>query len=136
MFLCSATSFFIDNLRQQLNQHYFELPVLEIENLLLPEVLHNTLYSFKENDEIVIPELIHEEYKMTPIAVFVNKKIPNNLKQIFTQPKGKQTSKLYNKATFAQAAIVHIKEWKDLSSDAQELTKKIFEFIKKNNFTQ
>lgn len=125
-----------DNLRQQLNQHYFELPVLEIENLLLPEVLHNTLYSFKENDEIVIPELIHEEYKMTPIAVFVNKKIPNNLKQIFTQPKGKQTSKLYNKATFAQAAIVHIKEWKDLSSDAQELTKKIFEFIKKNNFTQ
>ena len=125
-----------NNLRLQLNQNYFELPVLEIENLLAPKVLSNTLYSFRENDEISIPELIYEEYKMTPLALFVKKKIPQNLKRIFTRGKGKQTPKLYNKANFAQAALSHINEWTDLSFDAQELTKNVFEFIKKNNFIQ
>ncbi|MDB5032193.1 AAA family ATPase [Mucilaginibacter sp.] len=121
-------------LKKQLKAGYYQLDTLEIENLLSPEILKLTLQDFRiGNEPLVIADFKTIDYELRPIAEFIQEILPKGLKKIFTKPKGKAISKLYNKADFARAATAHMHSWADLSPKAQQLTKKVYEFILTHN---
>jgi hypothetical protein len=120
-------------LKQQLVENYYDLPVLEMENLLTSVVLQATLKSFRADDEMTILPFVDNDYKMVPLGVFVKKHVPKGLKKIFTSKAGSQPPRLYNKLNFAQKALEYITKWSDMSSEAQELTRRMLKFVEKNN---
>lgn len=124
-----------DHLKKQLQDNYYQLDVLEIENLLTPEVLKETLTDFKTNnaDNIVFKPFSHDDYKNIPLGVFVKTHATSGLKKIFTPGSNKITPRLYNKVNFAQKAIGHITSWEYVSPEAQQLTKLIYKFIESNH---
>ena len=122
-------------LKHQLKNNYYQLDVLEIENLLSPQVLIKTLDSYKlrEDNTLFIPNFKIEDYENLPLGKFVNELIPKGLKKIFSSGTNHTTPKLYNKIDFAHKALMHINNWDELTPKAQKLTKAIYKFIKKNN---
>lgn len=124
-----------DHLRHQLQENYYELPVLEIENLLSPTILEKTLQTFSIADQTILFQVNHGDYKMKPLGRVIEKHVKSGLKKIFSPGNKNQTPRLYNKLNFAQAATATLTNWIDLSIEAQALTRSIYNFIKKNNFS-
>jgi len=124
-----------DRLRQELNEHYYMLDVLEIENLLSPHVLKRCLEDFRNDDncDLEIPLINREDYQLVPLGIVVKKYIPLGLKKIFSLTGKSKIPRLYNKVNFAQNAINYINKWEDLSLEAQCLTRKLYSFILNNN---
>lgn len=121
-------------LKKQLKAGYYQLDTLEIENLLAPASFRSTLQDFRIGKEpLIIPEFNSAAYEQRPIGEFVLELLPKGLKKIFTTPKGKAIPRLYNKADFARTATAHIRQWTDLSPNAQKLTREVYKFILSHN---
>ncbi len=120
-----------EKLQEVLDDNYYPLECLEIENLLSPSILKKTLEKYRKkgsNDEI--QDFEYDDYKNKPISEFILSKINKyNLKKLVSE----KSKKIYDKRFFAKEATVSMEKWNDLSEEAQTLTKKIYEFIKKNN---
>ncbi|MFC0513091.1 AAA family ATPase [Mucilaginibacter angelicae] len=115
----------------QLGDNYHKLPVLEIENLLSPEVLKATLTAYKKvaSAELGFGEVPVETFPTQSIGEIVKAMISKGeIKKIFTDD-----GKLYNKAEFARTATSYMHHWNDLSTGAQKLTEGVYAFIKKHN---
>jgi len=129
-------------LKEKLGENYYSLECNEVENLLLPEILKSTVLDFKYkkvkeiNDDIFeVGE--YDKYQSEPIGEYIYNvfiKDKEFIKEsILSTPSKKSTRKIIDKKTFSINAIKNIKIWDDLSNEAQNLTKLIYEFIKKNN---
>ena len=113
---------------------FYCLKAKEIENLLSEQVLLATVKKMINNkDALTIKneDFKYENYKNEPLGEFIDNeilKLSGDKSKFFTE--GKTIAK---KRNFCDAAIINIKEWEDLSIEAQDLTKKVYNFIKKNN---
>jgi AAA15 family ATPase/GTPase len=121
-----------------LGNKYYCLKCLEIENLLTPEILKATLeeYAKVPNKNLKFEVFKQEDYFDMDMGEFIYSSIISNksqFKQIALVPNRGKTRKIINKYNFAKNAIENIKDWRDLSKEAQDLTKAVYQFIKENN---
>ena len=119
------------NLEERLGKERFHrLECREIENLLTPDVLLGILES--KGEEVSELSFKQEDYKIGYLGDFLESTVPNH-KRKYRDSSGT----IYDKKGFCARAIEVMKnkniEFTDLSIEAQELTTKIYEFIKISN---
>ncbi|KAA5547514.1 AAA family ATPase [Adhaeribacter rhizoryzae] len=123
-------------LKRQLRENYFKLEVLEIENLLSPEVLKKTLteYRLKGVEKVVFNDFKYEDYKMQPIGEFISRiSGEKQIKQIVSVGSKSEIKKIYNKLDFAHNAVKNLNNWDELTEESKNMTRIIYNFIYKNN---
>ncbi len=120
-----------EKLKAKLDDRFCCLTVREIENLLTPEVLKKIIYEY-EKSEITIDVFNQNDYREQPLG--------NYIESVLLKGAPKRTGRyatssgtISQKIDFCDKAITHIKTFSDLSEEAKILTKKIYEFILKNN---
>ncbi|HIJ72761.1 MAG TPA: ATP-binding protein [Candidatus Hydrogenedentes bacterium] len=113
--------------QEEMKKRYYVLPYREIENLLSPELLMDTIKSYKacKDFEGKLPE--HKDYADIPLGGFIDKDL--NPGRVF----GDGSGAIKDKPAFAQKALAHMRDWKQLSEEAQELATRVYEFIKEHN---
>lgn len=121
-------------LKDKLGEHYHCLEGREIENLVSPDVLMKVLQAYGE-DLHEAPD--HEKYRGkflgTYLETFLAGKGGAKRRGKYTASEVASGATVSDKTTFCQYAIEASKTWSDLSSQAQELTKKIYAFIQSQN---
>lgn len=120
----------LQDLKRVLKERYYRLKAREIENLLTKEVILETVKGLETQSN-------RENINYKPSIIYDDKENIGNF--ILTNIKGVKQKSNYNKGTitkkvdFAQEAINHLNVFNNLSSEAQKLTKLLYEFISKNN---
>jgi predicted ATP-dependent endonuclease of OLD family len=119
-----------DDLKKHLKERYYCLKAREIENLLTDDVVIKTIKSFnkKVNENLDYKEISHTKYELLPLGQFIDKNIKGLTKK-FSGDSGTIKDKL----DFAKKAVFQMETFDDLSKEAKLLTKKIYDFIQKNN---
>lgn len=123
-------------LYHQLGETYQMLPVREIENLLTPVVLQQTLsgYQHKSSAKLEFKEVDKTFYESEPLSSIVElMTTQGEIQKIFASPKGTGKGRLYDKAAFAGKAVAHLKKYDNLSEHAKTLAEKIYQFIKSHH---
>ncbi len=123
-----------EKLEKVLGDRYYCLKAREIENLLATGVLKNVVLSYEKDDntEFEFKEKFdYENYKYEKIGEFIEKNITNS-KRTGGYAADSGTIK-GSKFEFSKRAVENIKKISDLSKEAKELTKKLYEFIEKQN---
>jgi predicted ATP-dependent endonuclease of OLD family len=124
------------NLTKQLNENYYCLEGMEIENLLSPKILSATLMNckLKAPGDVIFNTVKQEDYLLVPFVQAVQMFTHlQKLRKIFSNSTSTTTGKLLNKANFARLAVSHMSSWNDLSEQAKHLTEKIYKFIQSHN---
>ena len=117
-------------LKEVLGDNFYELSVLEIENLISQNILKAVLIQQNPKKE----ELI--EQKFAKEKNFTDKKLGKYLDELF---KGElcqyadDSGTIKNKLEFCKIVISITDDYDDLSSEAKELIEKIYNFITRNN---
>lgn len=106
------------------------LNVREIENLLKPIVITESLHKVYKTRKFDSTLLVLEEYRSEYLASYLKEKI-SSLPKSFVGKSGTICSS--KKRQFAEAAAEVITSWEMLSSEAQELTEQVFQFIMRHN---
>jgi hypothetical protein len=110
---------------------YRILDVREIENLLSPEVIAETLHKlYKKKFDASFLKV--EEYQQKYLGSYLRSKfssIPDN----FAPTDGSGTIGTAKKRLFAEKAAESITSWQSLTPEAQKLTEQIFKFIIDHN---
>ena len=117
-------------LTEKLKGRFYLLPVREIENMLTPEALSAVLKAYGEVDSNLYTPT-QDEYATELLGKFVEEKI------IKTRAEKKRKASyagdsgtLNRKGDFCERAIAAMNGFDSLSLKAQELTKKVYDFIK------
>lgn len=118
------------HLKKVLNDNFYELPVVEVENLITQEILKEVLISQNKGKEDVIRQKLNKERK------FQNKKLGRFIDECFGDELRKYSADsgtINNKLEFCKKVIEKTTEYEQLSPEAKELTEKIYDFIERNN---
>lgn len=111
----------------------------EIENLVSPAILLEVVKSYEKiNDgdslDNINIEFEYDEYKNSPLGEFIESNIIINIEDKKRKGDYKADSgTINNKDSFLKKSIKYTQNWNDLSPEAQEITEKIYKFIKDNN---
>lgn len=119
-----------EKLGKVLKDRFYRLECKEIENLLSPSVLLKTVGQFRgvRVKEGYIPK--QDSYRNRYLGKFIDEKIlEDGSKKTFAAESGTLRKKL----DFAKKAITNINSLEDLSEEALNLTKRIYNFIKEHN---
>lgn len=117
-------------LKEILGDNFFELPVLEIENLITQETLKTVL--IKQNPDK--SEIINQ--KLSKKKDFRNQKLGNYIDKLFgkaIREYAGESGTIKNKLDFCSAVIEETNNYDNLSEEAKQLTEKLYNFIKINN---
>jgi len=120
----------LNRLKDVLDDRFYLLEAREIENLVNPDILKKALMQLdkkgKVSDWTVFDNVNHKAYQKEKIGNFIDNTIgiPR-----FADKSGT----IKQKTDFAIAATEAMTLFDDLSQEAQELSKKIYAFIKENN---
>lgn len=106
------------------------LPCREVENLLPPSVLVEVLKDYGE-DESKLPTFPHSSYKAKPLGAFIEQALGGN--KVRKGRYAAESGTITDKVVFCRHAVQAMKKWDELPAEAQELTAKIYEFIKTCN---
>ncbi|HEY1060085.1 MAG TPA: AAA family ATPase [Daejeonella sp.] len=123
-------------LASQLSKNYIPLPVREIENLLTPSILLNTLNHYRKRTAKALTSfgLDQSQYAFIPFGNVLQPLIDDGtLKKITMIVSKKATPILLNKAEFALKATSFMNNWDDMSDDAKSLIEKVYLFIHDHN---
>lgn len=118
------------HLKEVLNDNFYELPVVEVENLITQEILKEVLISQNKDKEAIISQKLNKERK------FQNKKLGRFIDECFGDELRKYSAEsgtINNKLEFCKKVIEKTTEYEQLSPEAKELTEKIYNFIEQNN---
>ncbi len=118
------------HLKKVLNDNFYELPVVEVENLITQEILKEVLIIQNKGKEDVIRQKLNKERK------FQNKKLGRFIDECFGDELRKYSAEsgtINDKLEFCKKVIEKTTEYEKLSPEAKELTEKVYNFIKKNN---
>ena len=126
----------LKKLKEQLGDHFYKLPVREVENLLTRDVLLKIVKKREKDDNVYFKPDINCETKK-----YIEGYIGKILDECVQVPEGvgkhkytySESKSLYDKVDFCNIAIECLKTFEDLSDNAKELTELVFEFIEKNN---
>ena len=124
-------------LKECLNDRFCELPCREIENLLSKDVLLKVIKQY-EKCEPSIRKFKEEDYKYEYLGSFIDgilveRKRPSSYCKRTKEGEVEGSGTIKDKPTFCEKALNSIETWDDLSDDAQEVTERIYKFIKKQN---
>jgi predicted ATP-dependent endonuclease of OLD family len=119
-----------EKLAAKLDNRYYLLGCREVENLLSPAILETVVRSY-EGTEAPFNSVTHDDYKDEPLGNFIEHKLltAKQRKGSYATESGSVTDKL----TFCERAINVLTDFKQLSDEAQNLTRRIYEFIKQEN---
>jgi predicted ATP-dependent endonuclease of OLD family len=118
--------------QQHAGFEYIVIPTREIENLLTPETIVGALKKLypKQTEYFDADQLKQGQYKTIYLAKHLQGKF-SELPDSFVGSSGTISSA--KKRLFAEAAAEVITSWEMLSSEAQELTERVFKFIMGHN---
>ncbi len=114
-------------LQRNLGNRFLLIQNKEIENLLSKEVIQKILEDYGEDN---IPDFSEVDYRDKNLGKFIDDILGTEKKRNASYCMG---NSINDKNGFCKRAISNINEWDDLSVDAQDLTKKIYEFILDHN---
>ena len=119
------------HLKEVLNDNFYELPVVEVENLITPETLKNVLKNQNDGQKELIDEKITEEtdFRNVGLGEFIGNIFGEQWKSKYTEKSGT----IKNKLSFCSNVIQVTTDYDRLSQEAKELTEKIYNFIEQNN---
>ncbi|WP_422356376.1 AAA family ATPase [Roseivirga pacifica] len=148
-FICSKSFVIVDSdekknirrkneLKNKLGLNFLELPVIEIENLLSPEVIKKTITSFPSFKKIKatdLPNFETVEYKSTRLGSFIDQHVT---KAIWSRGMKKfsknqtDNSTINDKVHFCLNAKEFITQ-EPLTKEAKTVARKLLNFIKESN---
>ncbi len=117
------------------------LQVREIENLLTPEIIRESIFSrekdYRKSDHIKkedIPNFEQEEYQDKYLGEFIDEKLGSiNEGKVCKYKKTSGSGTVYDKLKFSNLTTKNINSLDDMSEEAKKLTEKIYDFIKNKN---
>lgn len=115
-------------LENVLKERFYVFDCKEIENQLSPGVLIRVLKSYGE-DETCLPVINQGDYKDRNLGQHIEDILGEQKKRKGSYIDGNTIS---DKVGFCRRAVSNIETWDDLSSEAQQLTEKLFDFIRVN----
>ena len=119
-----------ERLKKVLGENFYELPVLEIENIITQETLKNVLMKQNPNKEKMICQKFSKEKN------FAKKKLGKYIDDLFVGEIKKyagESGTIKNKVEFCKTVIGEITDYDMLSDFAKDLTQKVYAFIENNN---
>lgn len=118
------------HLKEVLNDNFYELPVVEVENLITQEILKEVLISQNKDKEDIIIQKLNKEtsFRDQKLGSFIDELFHDELRKYSAE-----SGTISNKLEFCKKVIEKTTEYEQLSSKAKELTEKVYDFIKKNN---
>lgn len=119
-----------DYLKKVLVDNFYELPVMEIENLITQETLKKILISQNRDKEGIICQKLNKDRK------FQHQKLGKFIDGVFNGELRKYASAsgtINNKLEFCKKAIEVTTDYDQLSFEAKALTEKIYNFIEQNS---
>lgn len=120
-----AKSLRIAALKDELGNRFYCLECREIENLLTKEIRFETVKKLEKQDtELELNSAKGVLINKTPIGTWIHTKI-DGIKRSYKADSGT----VKDKVSFAKAAVGSLSSFDDLSPEAQELTKKVYDFI-------
>jgi predicted ATP-dependent endonuclease of OLD family len=120
----------LQDLKRVLGKRYYRLKAREIENLLTKEIILETVKGLET--EINRKNINYKSSVIYDDKVNIGNFILDNIKGI-RQKSNYKKGKIVKKVDFAHEATKHLKVFKDLSIEAQKLTKLLYDFISNNN---
>ncbi|WP_312314969.1 ATP-dependent nuclease [Empedobacter brevis] len=121
----------LKDLNNALGNRYYRLKAREIENLLTDKIILETVKNLEI--EINRDNIKYKSNYSYSDDLKIGDFILNNIDGIRQKSNYKKGGTINNKVPFAQSAIQQLKSFNDLGKEAQDLTKKIYNFIKENN---
>lgn len=118
-------------LTTKLEDRFYELGCIEVENLVSKKVLLKIVHDFELVDRHI--DFEEEDYQNTHLGEFLDNKLGED-RTIKTYQSASGTIKY--KKSFCKKAKKHIEKWDDLSEEAKKLTIKIYDFIREHNSIQ
>ncbi len=117
-------------LTKSLGERYYCLRAREIENLLDIDAIIAVIEDYEDNTNLDFKKLKNLKYRNEPLGRTIEKNIMG-LKKRYSGDNGAIRSSL--KLEFAKRAVTYCNDFTSLTNEAQELSAKIYNFIKKNN---
>ena len=120
-----------EQLQNKLQERFYLLESKEIENLISPQTLMETIKDIENKEDLSSIDFSHVDsakYKNQSLGDYIDKKIPGLSKKYAAE-----SGTIRDKVTFAKTAVGHMDSYKSLSDEAKLLTEKIFGFIQGNN---
>ncbi len=119
------------HLNSILGNHFYELPVTEIENLLSQKSIEQILKKQNPKHSAIIESKFAEprKYKSKKLGRYIDDLFRNTDMKKYSGESGT----IKNKLDFCQSAIELITDYDMLSDESKELVEKIVDFIKDNN---
>lgn len=117
-------------LSEKLKERYYCLEAIEIENILSEDVLKKVIFEYETGNEALIfkKSFTEQKYKKALLGKFIDANIENGWKKY-----ADKSGTVKDKLNFAKKAVSNINSIKDLSNEAQDLSKRIYDFIAKQN---
>lgn len=114
-----------------LEENFYELKVVEVENLITSETLKKVLIKQnKSQEDIIISNFdSNKDFSQTHLGEFID----TMFESIEIKKYASDSGTIKNKVDFCKSAIEEISEFDKLSDEAKELTEKIYNFIELNN---
>ncbi len=142
-----------DSLNALLQEDYYVLKGREIENLLPPDVLQSVIKHYEGDNPKIVKEPVYRDYRLKSLGTFIenivlgdrskrprldkSKKVGKNYhpysKSFTLDGDVRRESTLKDKGRFAEIAISQMGPDTKLTTGAEDLCEKIYEFIKKHN---
>ncbi len=119
-----------DELKEKLKERYYCLECKEVENLLPPHIIKAVVKKYEEK-EPEFNEFEQEDYKQVSLGGFIDGRV---LKTTRTRKAAyAKDNTLRDKTDFCRKAVPEMKSFDDLSAEAQDIAKRLYSFIAKNN---
>ena len=120
-----------EHLKQVLGDKFYELPVMEIENLLSQETIKQILIKQNPKHIDIIEKKFSEErkYKNRKLGRYID----NLFKDLGLKQYSTESGTIKNKLEFCQTAIESITDYGMLTAEAKDLVEKIVAFININS---
>lgn len=112
------------------DDQYYCLKCKEIENLITPQILQKTIIAqekLRNEKTLKFPKIKYEAYFNKPLGKFIDKL------DLGLSKKYEDGNTINDKLPFAKAAVASMESFDDLSEEAQELAKRLYDFIAENN---
>ena len=119
------------HLKELLGDHFYELPVTEIENLLPQKTIEQILLKQNPQYNDIIEQKFSKECKY--MGVKLGRYIDNLFKDFELRKYSGESGTIKNKLEFCHAAIELITDYDMLTDEAKDLVQDIVSFIKRNN---
>ena len=125
-------------LKETLKERYYPLKCREIENLVFKDVLLKIVKDYEginedESSDNINEDFKYVDYKNNLLGRFIEKKIIVDKNKMKRKSYMAKSGTIKDKIGFLNKAVTYIQKWDDLSPEAQEITEKVYNFIKEHN---